>query len=101
MCQLTAPPSRGRASFGRTGMGTFRFGFRLLAALTLLAGLANAGIAADPTAAQLLGYKPAQKVEVSGEDASRCKVELEKGKALPDGKNRTDAVVEDGRGRVL
>ena len=83
-------------------MGKFRFGFRLLAALTLLAGLANAGLAADPpTATQLLGYKPAQKVEVSAEDAIRCKVELEKGKQLPDGKVPTAWVVKDGQGRVL
>jgi hypothetical protein len=83
-------------------MGKLRFGFRLLATLTLLAGLANAGLAADPpTAAQLLGYKPAQKVEVSAEDAARCKVELEKGKALPDGKTPTAWVVKDGQGRVL
>ena len=39
--------------------------FDFLAALTLLAGLAKAGLAADPTAGQLLGYKPAQKVEVT------------------------------------
>src|SRR5688572_21831964 len=82
-------------------MGKFRFGFRLLAALTLLAGLANAGLAADPTPAQLLGYKPAQKVEVSAEDAARCKVELEKGKQLPDGKVPTAWVVKDSQGRIL
>jgi hypothetical protein len=82
-------------------MGKFRFGFRLLAALTLLAGLANAGLAADPTAATLLAYQPKQKVEVSAEDAARCKVELEKGKVLPNGKTPTAWVVKDSQGRVL
>jgi hypothetical protein len=85
-------------------MGKFRFGFRLLAALTLLAGLANAGLAADPTPAQLLGYKPTQKVEVNvpnADEASKCTVELEKGTALANGKTPTAWVVKDGAGRVL
>jgi len=89
-------------------MGKFRFGFRLLAALTLLAGLANVGLAdPPPTAAQLLGYKPAQKdrgVEVTtpaAADADKCVVELEKGKALPDGKQPTAWVVKDASGKVL
>src|SRR5947209_12562780 len=84
-------------------MGKFRFGFRLLAALTLLAGLANVGLA-DPTPAQLLGYKPAQKVEVNiptTDEAAKCVVELEKGKELPGGKQATAWVVKDGQGRVL
>ena len=55
-------------------MGKFRFGFRLLAALTLLAGLANVGLAdPPPTAAQLLGYKPSQKgVEVTSPAAAEA-----------------------------
>jgi thiol-disulfide isomerase/thioredoxin len=85
-------------------MGKFRFGFRLLATLTLLAGLAKAGLAADPTAGQLLGYKPAQKVEVTvpaTTEASACVVELEKFKALPDGKQPTAWVVKDSQGKIL
>jgi hypothetical protein len=87
-------------------MGKFRFGFRLLAALTLLAGLANVGLAdPPPTAAQLLGYKPSQKgVEVTtpaAAEADKCAVELEKGKALPDGKQPTAWVVKDSQGRIL
>jgi len=85
-------------------MGKFRFGFRLLAALTLLAGLANAGLAADPTPAQLLGYKPAQKVEVNvptPDEAGRCVVDLEKGKTQANGKTPTAWVVKDGSGRIL
>jgi hypothetical protein len=85
-------------------MGKFRFGFRLLAALTLLAGLANVGLAADPTPAQLLGYKPAQKVEVNipnADEATKCTVELEKGTAQANGKTPTAWVVKDGSGRVL
>lgn len=87
-------------------MGKFRFGFRLLAALTLLAGLAKVGLAdSGPTAAQLLGYKPTQKtVEVTtpaAADHTACTVELEKGKALPDGKQPTAWVVKDASGRIL
>lgn len=85
-------------------MGKFRFGFRLLAALTLLTGLANAGLAADPTAGQLLGYKPAQKVDVTvpaATEASTCTVELEKLKALPNGNQPTAWVVKDHQGKIL
>jgi Thioredoxin-like len=85
-------------------MVKFRFGIRLLAALTLLAGLANICVAADYTPAQLLEYKPRQAVEVStpGEDQiGACKIELEEGKALPGGKKPTAWVLKDGQGRVL
>ena len=84
-------------------MVKIRIGFRLLAALTLLAGLANVGLA-DPTPAQLLGYKPAQKVEVNvpaAAEADKCTVELEKGKATADGKQPTAWVVKDASGKVL
>jgi thiol-disulfide isomerase/thioredoxin len=84
-------------------MGKFRIGFRLLAALTLLAGLANVGLA-DPTPAQLLGYSPAQKVEVNvpaAAEAGKCVVELEKGKPTADGKQPTAWVVKDASGKVL
>lgn len=87
-------------------MGKFRFGFRLLAALTLLAGLANVGLAdPPPSAAQLLGYPPTQKsVSVTTPapgDFAKCVVDLEKGKALADGKQPTAWVVKDPQGRVL
>jgi len=84
-------------------MVKIRIGFRLLAALTLLAGLANVGLA-DPTPAQLLGYKPSQTVEVNvpaAAEAGKCTVELEKGKPTADGKQPTAWVVKDGAGKVL
>ncbi|HEX3152802.1 MAG TPA: thioredoxin-like domain-containing protein [Gemmataceae bacterium] len=85
-------------------MVKFRFGFRLLAALTLLAGLANAGLADDPTAATLLGYKPAQTVDVTipaAAEVSTCTVKLEYLKKLPDGKQPTAWVVKDSGGKIL
>ena len=84
-------------------MGKFRISFRFLAALTLIAGLANVGLA-EPTPAQLLEYKPAQTVEVNvptAAEAGKCVVELEKGKQLGGGKNATAWVVKDSAGKVL
>jgi hypothetical protein len=85
-------------------MGKFRFGFRLLATLTLLAGLANVGLAADPSIADLLGYKPSQRIEVTTPNADEikgCTKELETGKPLPGGKAPTAWVVKDAHGKVL
>lgn len=83
----------------------FRFGFRALAALTLLGGLAQVGLAAPPTVEQILAYKPKQTgVEVStptAAEAAACTVELEKGKALAGGKQATAWVLKDGQGRVV
>ena len=84
-------------------MGTFRFGFRYLAGLTFLAGLAGTGAAA-PTVDQLLLYKPRQAAEVSTPTAgemSSCTVDLEKGAATAAGKTPTAWVLKDGQGRVL
>jgi hypothetical protein len=84
-------------------MAAFRFGFRLLAVLTLLLGLAQAGLAAV-TAEQILGYRPAQKIEVSTpakDEVSNCTVELEETGKAANGKATTAWVVKDGRGNVL
>jgi hypothetical protein len=81
----------------------FRIGFRLLAALTLVAGLAQAA-RAEVTVQQILGYKPAQQVEVTtpaAGEAATCTLDLEKFKALPGGKEPTAWVVKDAKGTVL
>lgn len=85
-------------------MNTFRFGFRLLTAMTLIAGLAGTGIAAPPTVEQVLLYKPRQSVEIStpsSAEMTACTVELEKGKPTAAGKTPTAWVLKDGQGRVL
>ncbi len=85
-------------------MEKFRFGFRFLAGLTFLAGLAGTDLAAAaPTVDQLLLYKPRQVAEVSTPTAaemSACTVDLEKGTAVG-GKTPTAWVLKDGQGRVL
>lgn len=81
----------------------FRFGFRFLAALTLLAALEGTSNAA-PSVEQLLKYKPQFNAEVatpSSSELTACKVELESGKALANGKNPTAWVLKDGQGRIL
>ena len=87
-------------------MKKYRFASRALAGLTLLAGMAQAGFAADaPTVVQVLAYKPKQAgVEISTPSAaeqSACKVELEQGRKLANGKQATAWVLKDGQGRVL
>ena len=85
-------------------MNRFRFGFRFLAALTFLAGLAGTSLAAPPTAETLLQYKPRQIADVSTPtpaEITACTVELEKGKQLASGKTPTAWVLKDGQGRVL
>jgi hypothetical protein len=81
-----------------------RIGFRSLAALTLLSGMAGNGFAA-PTVEQILKFKPIQKgVDFSSPSPAEqgaCSVELEKTKALAGGKNATAWVLKDGQGRVL
>ena len=85
-------------------MEKFRFGFRFLAGLTFLAGLAGTDLAAAaPTVEKLLEYVPRQKADVSTPTAaefSACTVDLEKGTPVG-GKTPTAWVLKDGQGRVL
>jgi Thioredoxin-like len=87
-------------------MAAFRFGFRLLAVLTLLGGLVQAGLAKDEvTADVILSYKPAQKgveytMPSSGEVAT-CTIELEETGKAATGKATTAWVVKDARGAIL
>lgn len=80
----------------------FRIGFRLLAALTLVAGLTQAA-SAEVTVQQILGYKPSQAIEVTtpaAGDVAFCSIELEKGAKVGD-KQPTAWVVKDAKGTVL
>src|SRR4029077_12147333 len=94
--------SRRRA--GEQRMAAFRFGFRLLAVLTLLGGLAPLSLA-EVTAPVILGYKPAQNgvdytMPSAGEIAS-CTIELEETGKAANAKATTAWVVKDGRGAIL
>lgn len=86
-------------------MARFRFGFRLLATLTLFAGLQQAGLAAGVTVTDVLAYKPAQPgVEITtptSAEAATCTIELENRQKLPNGKQATAWVVKDAKGNVL
>lgn len=86
-------------------MATFRFGFRLLAALTLLGSLTSMGQAAGVSVEQVLAYKPKQPgVEFTippSAEVPNCTVELEKGAVLANGKQATAWVLKDGKGNVL
>jgi Thioredoxin-like len=86
-------------------MGKLRIGFRLLAALVLLTGLAQASVAAEVTIEQVLRFKPAQRdVDVStptSAEVASCTLKLEDGKSLADGKSTTAWVVRDAQGRIV
>ena len=85
-------------------MARFRIGFRLLATLTLLGGLTQAGLGAV-TVDQVLAYKPKQPgVEVAtpaAADVATCTIELEKGAKVAGDKQATAWVVKDAKGNVL
>src|SRR5262245_8758244 len=86
-------------------MGKLRIGFRLLAVLVLLAGLANIGAAAEVTIEQVLRFKPTQKdVDITtptSAEVTSCTLKLEDGKSLGDGKTANAWVARDASGRVL
>src|SRR6476619_243445 len=86
-------------------MGKLRIGFRLLAALALVAGLANVGAAAEVTIEQVLRFKPTQRdVDVTNPtsaEVASCTLKREDGKPLADGKTVTAWVVRDAAGRVV
>ncbi len=81
-----------------------RKGFRLLAALTMVTGLARAADA-EVTVQQILAYAPKQAgVDVTtptGADIARCTIELEKGAMVANGKQATAWVVKDAKGAVV
>lgn len=84
-------------------MPRFRMGFRLLATLTLLAGLAQA-VNAEVTKEQILAYTPKQSIEITTPttaEVATCTLELEKFTALANGKQPTAWVVKDAKGAVL
>src|SRR5262245_59601726 len=84
-------------------MARFRFGFRLLATLTLFAGLQQVGLAV--TVSDVLAYKPGQPgIDIStptSAEAATCTIELENRQKLPNGKQATAWVVKDAKGTVL